>query len=52
MVAIVAKDYDHVNPTTDIDQGLEYRIDSPTISALEYFDLISSYLFLARYNHV
>jgi hypothetical protein len=52
MVARVAMDYVHVNPKTGIDQGLEFRINWPTISALHYFDLIPSYLFLAKYNHV
>jgi hypothetical protein len=46
MVATMAKVHVHVNRTTDIDQGLESRIDSPTISALHYFILNSSYFFV------
>jgi hypothetical protein len=38
MIATVAKVDFHVNPRTVIDQGLEYRINSPKVPALPYFD--------------
>ncbi len=53
MDATLAKDYVHVNPNRVKDQGLEYRIELPTILALNYFDLdFKLFLCLGKYNHV